>query len=66
MGDAAKSYSLLDAVNWHRVEGAQSLAQSYLFIFFKLFDILILQDSSYFPHNSWLISQLKSVPFRRY
>ena len=35
MGDAAKSYSLPDAANWHRVEGAQSLAQSYLFIFFQ-------------------------------
>ena len=66
MGDAAKSYSLPHATNWHRVEGAQSLAQSYLFIFFKLFDILILQKSSYFSHNSWLISQLKSVPLGRY
>ena len=37
MGDAAKSYSLLDAVNWHRVEGAQSLAQFYRFIFLKTF-----------------------------
>ena len=54
MGDAAKSYSLPDAANWHRVEGAQSLAQSYLFIFFKLFDILILQNSSS-SNNSWQI-----------
>ena len=50
MGDATKSYSLSDAANWHRVEGAQSLAQSYFFIFFfKLFHILVLQDSSFFP-----------------
>ena len=50
MGDAAKFYSLPNAANWHQVEGAQSLAQSYLFIFFfKLFHILVLQGSSYFP-----------------
>ena len=60
MGDAAKSCSLPDAGNWHRVEGAQSLAQSYFLIFSKRFEILILQDSSYFSHNPWLISQLKN------
>ena len=65
MGDAAKSCSLPDAANWHGVEGTQSLAQSFLFIFFELFEILMLQDSSYFSHNPWLISQLKSIPFGR-
>ena len=63
MDDAVKSYSLLDAANWHRVGRSPVLS----FHFFpKLFDILILQDSSYFSHNSWLISQLKSVPFSKF
>ena len=37
-------------------------AQSYLFnLFFKLLEILLSQESSYFSHNPWHILQLKRV-----
>ena len=36
-------------------------AQSY---FFKLLEILLSQESSYFSHNPWQSLQLKTVPFK--
>ena len=42
-------------------------AQSYLFnFFFKLTEILLSQESSYFSRNPCQILQLKIVPFGRY
>ena len=41
--------------------------RSYLFNFFyKLLDVLLSQESSYFSHSPRTILQLKSVPFGRY
>ena len=40
---------------------------SPIFPFFNtLKEILVSQESSYFSHNPWQISQVKIVPFGRY
>ena len=35
-------------------------------LFFKLLEILVSQESSYFSQNRWQSSQLKIIPFGRY
>ena len=39
------------------VKGAQSDLSTFLF---KLLEMLVLEESSYFSHNPWQFSQLKS------
>ena len=71
MRDAARSGSLLTdriimlpdtakgAAHWHRVKEPSPIFST----FFKLFEILISQESSCFSLNSWLILQLISIAF---